>query len=524
MPVAQKVAIVTGASSGIGLGTAVKLAGEGMAVLGAGRDTTRLAELEATVGDAVGDSGRIATVAVDLTADDGPATVVEAALSRWGRIDYLINNAGVGSPKPLHETDDETLDQFLGIMLRAPFRLARDVIGHMQPGSAIINVTSTFAVGRSAWRAYSAAKGGLTSLTTHIAAQYGPQGIRCNAVAPGVTVTPMVEHRLEDPGFRKMQTEMTPHTRLGRVDDIASTIAFLCSEGGSFINGQTIVVDGGWSSTSTCPSSRCPRNGLPDESFQPAGPGGRPISGSGRRVPGTKQVSTWAELRARALGLAGAIRESRGPGTRVAVATENCPEIVELMFGIWAAECVFVPLNYKLHPREMGDILSDSGAEIVFASAKIGAALEPVIDLPHRDRVVSLCRTAGFEPLATRRRRSGCTGLAVLYQRHHRPLQGSDALAPQSDGDDRVTPRRLRRSGRRLQPGARCADVPRLRDVRPALCAARGTAGDPGLGRIRRTGVPRPLRAPPRHCGVPGAHHGPAVGPDGGRVRAICAP
>lgn len=97
---------------------------------------------------------------------------------------------------------------------------------------------------------------------------------------------------------------------------------------------------------------------------------------------GTEQVSTWAELRARALGLAGAIRASRGPGTRVAVATENCPEIVELMFGIWAAECVFVPLNYKLHPREMADILADSGAEIVFASAKIGTALEPVTDLP----------------------------------------------------------------------------------------------------------------------------------------------
>ncbi len=242
----MQVAIVTGASSGIGLGTAVKLAGQGMAVLGTGRDETRLAELATTVDD----PDRITTVAVDLTADDGPTAVVEAALSRWGRIDFLINNAGVGSPKPLHETDDETLDYFLGLMLRAPFRLARDVIGHMQPGSAIINVTSTFAVvGGLRGGAYSAAKGGLTALTTHIAAQYGPQGIRCNAVAPGVTVTPMVEHRLEDPGFRKMQTEMTPHTRLGRVDDIASTIAFLCSEGGSFINGQTIVVDGGWSST-----------------------------------------------------------------------------------------------------------------------------------------------------------------------------------------------------------------------------------------------------------------------------------
>ncbi|MBU9763384.1 SDR family oxidoreductase [Mycobacterium sp. TNTM28] len=242
----MQVAIVTGASSGIGFGCATKLAEAGMAVLGAGRDTERLAELER----AIGDPERVQTVAVDLTSDEGPARVVEAAVQRWGHVDFLINNAGIGSPKPLHETDDETLDYFLGIMLRAPFRLARDVLPHMEPGSAIINVTSTFAVvGGLRGGAYSAAKGGLTALTTHIACQYGAQGIRCNAVAPGVTVTPMVEQRLENEGFRKMQTEMTPHTRLGRVEDIAATVAFLCSEGGSFINGQTIVVDGGWSST-----------------------------------------------------------------------------------------------------------------------------------------------------------------------------------------------------------------------------------------------------------------------------------
>lgn len=237
------VAIVTGASSGIGFGCATMLAEQGMAVLGTGRDAGRLAELEKQ-------SDRIATLAVDLTDDDAPKRIVDAALERWGRIDFLVNNAGIGSPKPLHETDDEMLDHFLGVMLRAPFRLARDVIGHMQPGSAIINVTSTFAVvGGLRGGAYSAAKGGLTSLTTHIACQYGPLGIRCNAVAPGVTLTPMVASRLEDERFRKVNTEMTPHQRLGRVEDIASTVAFLCSEGGSFINGQTIVVDGGWSST-----------------------------------------------------------------------------------------------------------------------------------------------------------------------------------------------------------------------------------------------------------------------------------
>jgi NAD(P)-dependent dehydrogenase (short-subunit alcohol dehydrogenase family) len=242
----MQVAIVTGASSGIGFGCATRLAQMGVAVLGVGRDQTRLAELA----KAINDPDRVATLAVDLTDDDAPRRIVDFAVERWGHIDFLINSAGVGGPKPLHETDDASLDYFLNVMLRAPFRLAREVIPHMSPGSAIINVTSTFAVvGGLRGGAYSAAKGGLTALTTHIACQYGPQGIRCNAVAPGVTLTPMVEQRLEDDEFRRINTEMTPHQRLGRVDDISSTVAFLCSEGGSFINGQTIVVDGGWSST-----------------------------------------------------------------------------------------------------------------------------------------------------------------------------------------------------------------------------------------------------------------------------------
>jgi NAD(P)-dependent dehydrogenase (short-subunit alcohol dehydrogenase family) len=242
----MQVAIVTGATGGIGFGCATKLSEMGMAVVATGRNEERLAELA----NAIGASDRIATVAVDLTNDDAPSRIVETAVERWGHIDFLINNAGVGNPTPLHGTDDETLDYFLNVMLRAPFRLARDVLPHMQPGSAIINITSTFAVvGGLRGGPYSAAKGGLTALTTHIACQYGSHGIRCNAVAPGVIQTAMTEERLQDPRFRRMNTEMTPHQRLGTIDDVASTVAFLCSPGGSFINGQTIVVDGGWSST-----------------------------------------------------------------------------------------------------------------------------------------------------------------------------------------------------------------------------------------------------------------------------------
>jgi NAD(P)-dependent dehydrogenase (short-subunit alcohol dehydrogenase family) len=242
----MQIAIVTGATGGIGFGCATKLSEMGMAILATGRNEERLAELA----EAIGASDRVATVAVDLTEDDAPQRIVDTAVQRWGHVDFLINNAGVGNPTPLHGTDDETLDYFLNVMLRAPFRLAREVLPHMQPGSAIINITSTFAVvGGLRGGPYSAAKGGLTALTTHIACQYGAHGIRCNAVAPGVVQTAMTEERLQDPRFRRINTEMTPHQRLGTVDDVASTVAFLCSPGGSFINGQTIVVDGGWSST-----------------------------------------------------------------------------------------------------------------------------------------------------------------------------------------------------------------------------------------------------------------------------------
>jgi NAD(P)-dependent dehydrogenase (short-subunit alcohol dehydrogenase family) len=242
----MQVAIITGAGSGIGLCTAKMLHDAGMAIVGVGRDPAKLATLES----AIGDPARVATLSIDVTQDDAPARIVQLALDRFGRIDFLVNNAGAGSPKPLHETDDATLDGFLDLMLRAPFRLAREAIVHMGAGCGIVNVTSTYAViGGRRGGAYSAAKGGLDALTKHIACDYGPQGIRANCVAPGVTMTDMVRHRFEDEMFKRVNVETTPFPRLGEVEDVAGTIAFLCSPGAAFINGQTIVVDGGWTST-----------------------------------------------------------------------------------------------------------------------------------------------------------------------------------------------------------------------------------------------------------------------------------
>jgi NAD(P)-dependent dehydrogenase (short-subunit alcohol dehydrogenase family) len=217
-----------------------------MAIVGVGRDAGKLQTLAAEIND----PARLETVSVDITAKEAPQTIVQAALKRFGRIDFLINNAGVGSPKPLDETDDAMLDHFLDIMLRAPFRLARDVIPHMGPGSGIVNVTSTYAeIGGRRGGAYSAAKGGLKSLTEHMACEYGPRGIRSNCVAPGVTMTEMVRHRFEDEMFKRVNVETTPYPRLAEAEDIAAMIAFLCSPGGEMVNGQSIVVDGGWTKT-----------------------------------------------------------------------------------------------------------------------------------------------------------------------------------------------------------------------------------------------------------------------------------
>jgi NAD(P)-dependent dehydrogenase (short-subunit alcohol dehydrogenase family) len=242
----MQAAIITGAGSGIGLATAKQLHAMGMAIVGVGRDPAKLADLEM----AIADPERVATLAVDVTATDAPGRIVGLCLERFGRVDFLVNNAGIGSPKPLHDTDDETLDRFLDIMLRAPFRLCREAIPHMQPGSGVVNVTSTFAmIGGRRGGAYSAAKGGLKSLTEHMACEYGPQGIRSNCVAPGVTMTDMVRHRFSDETFQRANVDTTPYPRLAEPDDIAAAIAYLCSPGGEMINGQSIVVDGGWTRT-----------------------------------------------------------------------------------------------------------------------------------------------------------------------------------------------------------------------------------------------------------------------------------
>src|SRR3954467_5578789 len=141
----MQVAIVTGATGGIGFGCAVKLAEAGNAVLATGRDEGKLARLKDRLAEKTANGAQVATLAVDLVDDSAPRQITDAAVGHWGPTRFLFNAAGVGRPKPLREADDVPLGHLLGLMLRAPFRLVREVLPHTQPGRPIINITSTFA-------------------------------------------------------------------------------------------------------------------------------------------------------------------------------------------------------------------------------------------------------------------------------------------------------------------------------------------------------------------------------------------
>lgn len=237
MRFANCTALVTGANSGIGLATTQRLLKEGAKVLAVDLDTTQLRDLP------------LSWLEVDLGLQDAPSRIVAAAEQKLGTIDFLINNAGIGGSRTLELSDDDFIDRVLNINLRSVMRLTRDLLPLLRkPGASIVNVGSVYGeTGFPGSAPYAASKGAITQLTRQLAADLGPDGIRVNAVAPGVIRTAMTARRLDtDASYWASMVETTPLGKVGTAEQVAAVITFLCSQDASFVLGQTIAVDGGW--------------------------------------------------------------------------------------------------------------------------------------------------------------------------------------------------------------------------------------------------------------------------------------
>lgn len=239
----KPVVLITGASVGLGRAMALRFAQGGFRVVAIARGQARLDALAEDLGHLT----EVLTVAVDAADPAAPSQVATLAMERFGRIDCLINNAGSGKWAPVADTPDDMLDEVLALSLKAPFRFARDVLPHLQPGSSIINIGSTWGlIGGMGGGIYLCVKSALIGLTRSLATDYGPKGIRTNLIAPGVIRTDMTEGHWEADFFKRLNQEMTPFDRDGTPQDIAETAFFLATKPGSYINGQTIALDGGW--------------------------------------------------------------------------------------------------------------------------------------------------------------------------------------------------------------------------------------------------------------------------------------
>ena len=249
---AGKVALVTGASRGIGEAISRRFAREGASVALAARDEAACRRIADEIG---ADGGRALALETDVTDAADIARTVAAVVSKWGRIDVLVNNAGLGGPTPLTDPDDARWDAILATNLTAVFRMTRAALPHLSDGARIINLSSV--VGRfgvAGLGAYSATKHGVIGLTRTFALELAPRGITVNAMCPGWVETDMgragwkgvgERHGGNKEDGRRLAAKMAPLNRIIDPDEVAGLAAYLASDDARSITGQAIVLDGG---------------------------------------------------------------------------------------------------------------------------------------------------------------------------------------------------------------------------------------------------------------------------------------
>lgn len=249
MRLKDKVAIVTGAADGIGLAITTAFASQGARVVMVDINETKCTE-EAEILKSKG--GEVLALPCSVADSEAIRNVVDRTLVSFGKIDILVNNAAIALSGHITQMPDEDWDQLMDINLKGVFRAIKLVMPHMlrQKSGNIINISSLQGM-RSwdNWTAYAAAKGAINAMTVQLAGQFGSQGIRVNAIAPGAIMTPLNEKRVktEGNGFLTSSINQSALGRMGEVEEVAQTAVFLASDEAPFITGENIKIDGGLS-------------------------------------------------------------------------------------------------------------------------------------------------------------------------------------------------------------------------------------------------------------------------------------